>query len=107
MEKFNETCDKVRTAKDAGLGISAKLLSLGRKPGDVPADGNCFLHAARFALPQLKNLNLTLLPTVAAIRSALVRFLSNARMNAIMDGHTLDEMRGGMEDLNDPGKSED
>ena len=38
------------------------------------------------------------MPTVASIRSEVVRFLTNARMNVIMDGHTLDEVRGEMED---------
>ena len=32
-----------------------RLFSLGLAPVDVPADENCFLHAARFALVQLKD----------------------------------------------------
>ena len=65
---------------------------------DVPADGNCFLDAARFALLQLKNGNITLVPTVATIPSEMVRFLTKARMNVIMDGRTLDEVGREMED---------
>ena len=39
-----------------------------------------------------------MVPTVATIRSDVVRFLTNARLNVIIDGRTLDEMCGGMED---------
>ena len=61
---------------------------------DVPADGNCFLHAARLTLLQLKVWNLSLVPTVATIRSEMIRFL---RLNVIADGNSLDEVRSGME----------
>ena len=42
---------------------------------DVPADRNCFLHAARFALLQLKDWNLTLVPKVATTRADVIRDL--------------------------------
>ena len=89
---------KVPITKDARLGITAKLLPLGLEIVDVLADGNCFLHAAGFALLQLKNGNFALMPTVATIRAEEVRFLTNARLNVIMDERTLDEACGGMED---------
>ena len=47
LVKVNETCDNVPTIKAARLDIGAKLVSLILKSVDVPADGNCFLHAAR------------------------------------------------------------
>ena len=37
------------------------------------------------------------MPTVATIRSDVVRSLTNARLNVIIDGRTLDEVRGGIE----------
>ena len=98
MVKFNKSCGKVPNTKDARLDITAKLLSLGLDTVDILADGNCFLHAVRFALLQLKNWNLKLVPTVATIRSDVVGFLTNARLNVIMDGRRLDEVRGGMKD---------
>ena len=45
-----------------------------------------------------KDWNLPLVPTVAMIRADVVRFLTNARLYVIMDGRTLDEVRGGMSD---------
>ena len=56
---------------------------------DVPADGIGFL----------KNCTITLVPTVATIRSEVVKFLTTARLNVIMDGRTLDEVHGEMVDL--------
>ena len=97
LVKFNDTCDKVPTTKDARLDISSKILLLGLETVDVTADGSCFLHAARFAFLQIKNWNLILVPTVATIRSEVVRFITNARLNVIMDGRTLDEVRSGMD----------
>ena len=67
MKEFNEDCNKVPTLKAARLEIGNKLLSLRLESVDVPAESNCFLLAARFALLQLKNLNITLVPTVATI----------------------------------------
>ena len=81
------------------LDSLAKLLSLGLEPVDVPADGNCFLHAARFAQLQLKNWNITLVPTVATIQSEVVEYLPTARLNVNMDGRTLDEVRDEMAGL--------
>ena len=92
MIEFIGDCDKTPAIKAAPLDIGAKLLSLGLEPVDVPADGNCFLHAARFAFLQLKRWNITLVPTVATIRSEVVKFLTTARLNVIMDGRTLDEV---------------
>ena len=94
MAEFNEDCANTPISKAARL----KILSMGLESVDVLADGNCFLHAARFALLQLNNKNITMVTTVATIRSEVVRFLINARMNVIMDGRTLDDMRGEMED---------
>ena len=99
MTKFNADCDAVPSAKAARLDILAKLLSLGLEPVDVPADGSCFLHAARFALLQLKNSNITLVSTITAIRSEVAKFLTTARLNVIVDGRTLDEVLGEMADL--------
>ena len=51
-KKFNSNCDAVPITKTAKIDITTKLQILGLEPVDVPADGNCFLHAARFALIQ-------------------------------------------------------
>ena len=92
LVKFNETCDEVPTIKAARRDIGTKLLSLGLESVDVPADGNCFLHAARSVLL------LHVGASVATIRSEVARFLTNARLNVIMDGRTLEEVRSGIED---------
>ena len=39
-----------------------------------------------------------LVPTVATIRSEVVRYHKSARLNVIMDGRTLDKVRSEMED---------
>ena len=35
---------------------------------------------------------------IVTIRADVARFLTNVRLNVIMDGRTLNEVRGGMED---------
>ena len=50
MIEFNGDCEKAPTLEAARFDIGAKLLSLGLVAVDVPADGNRFLHAARFSL---------------------------------------------------------
>ena len=74
MIEFNGNCNAEPTTKEARFDIIAKLLSLGLEPVDVPADGNCFLHATCFSLLQLKDWNITLAPTVVMIRAEVVRF---------------------------------
>ena len=59
--------------KAAKLDVGAKLLSLGCKSVDVPADENFFLIMTRFALLRLKNSKLTLVPMVAKIRLEVFR----------------------------------
>ena len=98
MKFFNEDCDKRPTVKAAEFDISVKLLVLALEAVHVPADGNCFLYAARFVLLQLKDWNPTLVPTSVTIRVDVVRFLTNTKMNVLMDGRTLDEVRGKMAD---------
>ena len=99
MTNFNEDGAKNIITKTAKSNITAKLSLVGMKPVDVPADGNCFLHAARFALLQLKKWNINVAATVLSIRSEVVRFLTiNAQLHVIWDGRTLREVRGDMED---------
>ena len=52
---------------------------------DVPADGNCFLYAARFALIQENDWNITVVPTVVKMREHVTRFLASASMHVIWD----------------------
>ena len=99
LTKFKDTSENDPIIKAARLDVGVKLLSLGLKSVDVPADGNSFLHAARFALLQLKYWNITLAPRVATIPSEVVSYLINARLDVIADGSKLDEVRRGMEDL--------
>ena len=77
---------------------------MGLEPVDVPADGNYFLYAARFALLPHKDWNPTLVPSSATIRADVVRFLTNSRMNILMDGRTLDEVRREMADPSATGR---
>ena len=83
MIKFNGNCDNVPSTKAAKLDITAKLMSLGLEPVDVPADGNCFLHAARFALLQRNNWNINVVPTVTKMRENVTMFLTTAHMHVI------------------------
>ena len=69
---------------------------MGLEQVDVPADGNSFFHMARFVLIRLRDWNISLVPTVAVIRTEVARFLLNARMNVIVNGRTLDELRADM-----------
>ena len=64
----------------------------------ITEDGNCFLHAARFALLQRNDWNITVVPMVVQIREDVTRFLTNAHMHVIWDGRTLDGVRGDMID---------
>ena len=98
MKRFNGNCDKVPSIKAAKLDITAKLMSLGLEPVDVPTDGNCFLHAASFALLQRNDWNINVVPTVVKTRANVTRFLTTAHMHVIWDGRTLDEVRGEMTD---------
>ena len=93
MVKFNGNCDKDPIIKQSLFDIRAKLLSMGLEPVVVPADGNRLLHINGFALLQLRNKKLLLVATVAAIRTGVVGFLTNARMKVIADRSTLGEFR--------------
>ena len=98
MTNFNNTRDAVPITKEDKITIRTKLQVLGLEPVDVPADGNRFLYAARFALMELNDWNITVVPTVAKIRENITSFLALARTRVIWDDRTLDAVRAGMSD---------
>ena len=52
--------------------IASMDLALGLEVVEVAGDGNCFLHAARFALLQLHGWNYDLVPTQEVMRAVFV-----------------------------------
>ena len=73
--------------------IASMALALGLQVVEVPGDGNCFLHAARFALLQLHGWNNDLVPTHQAMRAQVCSFLRENRAMLDINGVTLDELR--------------
>ena len=59
---------------------------------EVLGDGNCFLHAARFAILQLSSWNYHLVPTQEAVRVEVCSFLRGSEMLDV-NGMSLDDVR--------------
>ena len=73
--------------------IAVMALALGLEVVEVPGDGNCFLHAAKFALLQLHGWNYNLVPTQEAMRAEVRSFLREKREMLDMNGMSLDDVR--------------
>ena len=87
------------TRLQARARIASMALALGLQVVEVPGDGNCFLHAARFALLQLHGWNYDLVPIHQDMRIQVCSFLRENRDMLDLNGVSLDELREGYIDL--------
>ena len=81
------------TRKQARARIANIALALGLGMVEIPSDGNCFLHAARFALLQLHGWNYDLVPTHEVMSARVCAFMKDKREMLDGNGMRLDDIR--------------
>ena len=97
--------EDIRAREDDAIRLQARACiadmasAVGLQVVEVPGDGNCFLHAARFALLQIHGWNYDLVPTHQAMRAQVCVFLRENREMQDVNGVSLDELRQGYIDL--------
>ena len=97
--------DDIRAREDDDIRLQSRArietmaLALGLEVVEIPGDGNCFLHAARFALLQLHGWNYDLVPTHQAMREQVCLFLRENREMLDVHGLSLVVLREGYVDI--------
>ena len=81
------------TRLQAKARIAGMALALGLEVVEVPGDGNCFLHAARFEILQLHGWNYDLVPTHEVMRAQVCSIMKERREMPDMNGMRLDDIR--------------
>ena len=82
------------TRLQARARIASMALALGLEVVEIPGNGNCFLHAARFALLQLHGWNYDLV----SMRAEVFSFLRVKREMLDINGVSLDDIRMAWQD---------